>query len=77
MVLGMLGPLQTVARNSAKHKLDRWAVPEVRWDHRGTELAQDRTFVSGKWNENTSYWLVSLYVFRAIDEQYIIFIQTD
>jgi hypothetical protein len=66
LVLGKLRSLQTVARKSAEHKLEQWAVPEVRWGNRATALSQDRTFVSGKWNGNTNYWLVSLYVQQEI-----------
>jgi hypothetical protein len=41
------GSLKTVARELGKCKLDLVGVQEVRWDKRGTERAEDYTFLAG------------------------------
>jgi exonuclease III len=46
------GSLTTVARELGKYKPDLVGVQEVRWDKRGTEMAEDYTFFYGKGNED-------------------------
>jgi len=46
------GSLTTVARNSARNKLDLVGVHKVRWDKLGTVRVGDYIFFYGKGNEN-------------------------
>jgi len=54
-ILHRSGSLTTVARELSRYELDLVGVQEVRWDKRGTLIAEDYTFSLEKGNENHKF----------------------